>query len=204
MRELLWRTVERIGRLEHFCIEEAGTFGRSVEEARDADEREWLLGAGAQVRPLLPAGARRDRAGNNRVHGRAGDPVQPRLGGALTTWARFAPSSFPNCRSPPRLPDTGWRSRRPTVADSVKITLWPAASEAAYAYERVSPGRKKRRPGVELEAMLERSPSRRRSTSGRGPQPARSSAFRSLTSRSTPPSRQAACNCTCAPSSSAH
>ena len=35
--------LERVGRLAQFCLEEAGLFGRTVEEARDSDEREWLL-----------------------------------------------------------------------------------------------------------------------------------------------------------------
>ena len=43
VRELLWRVLERVGRLEHFCLEEAGMSGRTVEEARDSEEREWLL-----------------------------------------------------------------------------------------------------------------------------------------------------------------
>ena len=43
VRELLWRVLERVGQLEHFCLEEAGMFGRTVEDARDSKERKWLL-----------------------------------------------------------------------------------------------------------------------------------------------------------------
>ena len=43
VRELLWRVLERVGRLEHFCLEEASMSGRTVEDARDPQEREWLL-----------------------------------------------------------------------------------------------------------------------------------------------------------------
>jgi len=42
VRELLWHVLERVGRLEGFCLEEASVFGRTMENARDSEEREWL------------------------------------------------------------------------------------------------------------------------------------------------------------------
>ena len=42
VRELLWRVLERVGRLDGFCLEEASVFGRTVEDARDSEAREWL------------------------------------------------------------------------------------------------------------------------------------------------------------------
>ena len=43
VRELLWRVLERVGRLEHFCLEKARMVGRTVEDARDSEERDWLV-----------------------------------------------------------------------------------------------------------------------------------------------------------------
>ncbi len=42
VRDQLWCVLESVGRLDHVCLEEASMFGRTVEDARDAEEREWL------------------------------------------------------------------------------------------------------------------------------------------------------------------
>ncbi|HEU4728942.1 MAG TPA: hypothetical protein VFT22_13655, partial [Kofleriaceae bacterium] len=41
VRELLWRVLERVGRLEHFCLEEGGMFGRTVEDAPRGGGSRW-------------------------------------------------------------------------------------------------------------------------------------------------------------------
>jgi hypothetical protein len=153
VRELLWRVLERVCRLEHFCLGEAGMFGWTVEDARDSEEREWLLG---QERNFVGY-CRRELDSIARAA----------IEFTVALWIQCSPDweessqSVSEARSElvselqiAAAPPGRWFALEATkrdVADSMKGTLWRAASEVACAAHELADARL---PGMAGSTMI--------------------------------------------------
>ena len=143
VRERLWRVLERVGRLESFCLEEASMFGRTVEDARDSEEREWLLEQERNFVGYCP---------------RELDAIaQAAIEFTVALWIQCSPdweepsksvseartelvSELQIAAAPPGQRFALEATKR-DVADSLKGTLWRAASEVACAAHELADAR---------------------------------------------------------------
>jgi hypothetical protein len=153
VRELLWRVLERVGRLQHFCLEEAGMFGPTVEDARDSEEREWLL---EQERNFVGYCPRE-----------LGAIAHAAIEFTVALWIQCSPdweepsqsvgearteliSELQIAAAPPDRRFALEATKR-DVADSMKGTLWCAASEVACAAHELADARL---PGTAGSTMI--------------------------------------------------
>lgn len=153
VRELLWRVLERIGRLEAFSLEQAGLLARGPEDARDDQEREELL---EQERAFVAACPRKLET-----------IAQAALAFTLALWLQCRPdwedpaqtvtevrteldAELATEVAPPRRRHR-LEPTKPAVTDSMKATLWRAASEVACAAHELADARF---PGTAGTTML--------------------------------------------------
>jgi hypothetical protein len=143
VRERLWRVLESIGRLEHFCLEEASIFSQTVDDARDTKEREWLMDQERNFVAYCP---------------RELDAIaQAAIEFTVALWIQCSPDwdepsqSVSEARTELvselqiEAAPAGRRflleATKRDVADSIKGTLWRAASEVACAVYELADAR---------------------------------------------------------------